>query len=66
MALFKKKEAEQAPPTAFEEHDTSVGTAADVEAVMKKYDRESTPGSGKACRTGHPLADGFVFPLLHH
>ena len=40
MALFKKKEAEQAPPTAFEEHDTSVGTAADVEAVMKKYDRE--------------------------
>ena len=41
MALFKKKEAEQAPPTAFEEHDTSVGTAADVEAVMKKYDRES-------------------------
>ena len=41
MALFKKKEAEQVPPTAFEEHDTSVGTAADVEAVMKKYDRES-------------------------
>ena len=41
MALFKTKEAEQAPPTAFEEHDTSVGTAADVEAVMKKYDRES-------------------------
>ena len=41
MALFKKKEAEQAPLTAFEEHDTSVGTAADVEAVMKKYDRES-------------------------
>ena len=41
MALFKKKEAEQVPPTAFEEHDPSVGTAADVEAVMKKYDRES-------------------------
>ena len=41
MALFKKKEAEQVPPTAFEEHYTSVGTAADVEAVMKKYDRES-------------------------
>ena len=50
MALFKKKEAEQAPPTAFEEHDTSVGTAADVEAVMKKYDRESNTRVWKECR----------------
>ena len=41
MALFKKKEAEQVPPTAFDQHDPSGATAADVEAVMKKYDRES-------------------------
>nr|WP_326215678.1 TRAP transporter permease [uncultured Oscillibacter sp.] len=32
---------EQEIPAAETEHDTSVGTAADVEAVMKKYDRES-------------------------
>lgn len=29
------------PPEDTGAHDTSVGTAADVEAVMKKYDRES-------------------------
>ena len=29
------------PPAQTDVHDTSVGTAADVEAVMKKYDRES-------------------------
>jgi TRAP transporter 4TM/12TM fusion protein len=41
MGLFKKKMPEQEIPAAETEHDTSVGTAADVEAVMKKYDRES-------------------------
>ena len=41
MGLFKKK-APQEPVTPVNEvHDTSTGTAADVEAVMKKYDRES-------------------------
>ena len=41
MGLFKNKMPEQEIPAAETEHDTSVGTAADVEAVMKKYDRES-------------------------
>ncbi|WP_295587897.1 TRAP transporter permease [uncultured Oscillibacter sp.] len=41
MGLFKKKTPEQENPAAETEHDASVGTAADVEAVMKKYDRES-------------------------
>ena len=41
MSLFKKKAAEAETPAVELEHDTSVGTAADVEAVMKKYDRES-------------------------
>ena len=41
MALFKKDKAEPVQPAQTDEHDTSVGTAADVEAVMKKYDRES-------------------------
>ena len=40
MGLFKKKNTEQ-DVLAQTEHDASVGTAADVEAVMKKYDRES-------------------------
>ena len=41
MALFKKDKTEPVQPAQTDEHDTSVGTAADVEAVMKKYDRES-------------------------
>ena len=41
MALFKKDKTEPVPPAQTDVHDTSVGTAADVEAVMKKYDRES-------------------------
>ena len=41
MALFKKDKAEPVQPAQTDAHDTSVGTAADVEAVMKKYDRES-------------------------
>ena len=41
MALFKKHKTEPVPPAQTDVHDTSVGTAADVEAVMKKYDRES-------------------------
>ena len=41
MALFKKDRREPVPPAQADVHDTSVGTAADVEAVMKKYDRES-------------------------
>ena len=41
MALFKKHQTEPVPPEDTGAHDTSVGTAADVEAVMKKYDRES-------------------------
>lgn len=41
MGLIKRKTPEQEIPAAETEHDTSVGTAADVEAVMKKYDRES-------------------------
>ena len=41
MALFKKHKTEPMPPEDTGAHDTSVGTAADVEAVMKKYDRES-------------------------
>ena len=41
MALFKKDRREPVPPAQTDVHDTSVGTAADVEAVMKKYDRES-------------------------
>ena len=40
-ALFKKHKTEPVPPEDTGAHDTSVGTAADVEAVMKKYDRES-------------------------
>ena len=41
MGLFKKKKPELEEPVMQEEIDASVGTAADVEAVMKKYDRES-------------------------
>lgn len=41
MGLFKKKKPELETPVTQTEQDTSVGTAADVEAVMKKYDRES-------------------------
>ena len=41
MALFKKHKTEPVPPEDTGAHDTSVGTAADVEAVMKEYDRES-------------------------
>ena len=41
MALFMKDRREPVPPAQADVHDTSVGTAADVEAVMKKYDRES-------------------------
>ena len=41
MALFKKHKTEPVPPEDTGAHDTPVGTAADVEAVMKKYDRES-------------------------
>ena len=41
MALFKKHKTEPVPPEDTGAHDTSVGTAAEVEAVMKKYDRES-------------------------
>ena len=41
MALFKKHKTEPVPPEDTGADDTSVGTAADVEAVMKKYDRES-------------------------
>ena len=41
MALFKKHKTEPVPPEDTGAHDTSVGTAADVEAVMKKYDREA-------------------------
>ena len=41
MALFKKHKTEPVPPEDTGAHDTSVGTAADVEAGMKKYDRES-------------------------
>ena len=40
MSLFKKNaKAEQEMEEQI--HDTSVGTAEDVEAVMKKFDRES-------------------------
>lgn len=41
MSLFKKREREADVPVTVPEHDSSFGTAADVEAVMKKYDRES-------------------------
>ena len=41
MALFKKHKTEPVPPEDTGAPDTSVGTAADVAAVMKKYDRES-------------------------
>ena len=41
MALFKKHKTEPVPPEDTGAHETSVGTAADVEAVMTKYDRES-------------------------
>ena len=41
MALYKKHKTEPVPPEDTGAHDTSGGTAADVEAVMKKYDRES-------------------------
>ena len=41
MALFKKHKTEPVPPEDTGAHDTSVGTAADVEAVMEKYERES-------------------------
>ena len=41
MALFKKHKTEPVPPEDTGAPDTSGGTAAEVEAVMKKYDRES-------------------------
>ena len=41
MAFWKKKEPELQVNTAPVAGDPDVGTAADVEAVMKKYDRES-------------------------
>ena len=40
MSLFKKTKASAQEPEE-KLHDSSVGTAADVEAVMKKFDRES-------------------------
>ena len=45
MGLFKKKDTEKELLSHQAEHDASVGTAADVEAVMKKYDRESNTRS---------------------
>lgn len=67
MALFKKHKTEPVPPEDTGAHDTSVGTAADVEAVMKKYDRESNTRVWEGMpETRHPLADGGFFPLLHH
>lgn len=47
MGLFKKKMPEQEIPAAETEHDTSVGTAADVEAVMKSMTGSPTPVSGR-------------------
>ena len=41
MGLFKKKATQEPVMPVNEVHDDSTGTAADVEAVMKKYDRES-------------------------
>ena len=41
MGLFKKKATQEPVLPVNEVHDDSTGTAADVEAVMKKYDRES-------------------------
>ena len=41
MGLFKKKAPQEPVLPVNEVHDESTGTAADVEAVMKKYDRES-------------------------
>ena len=41
MGLFKKKAPQEPVLPVSEVHDDSTGTAADVEAVMKKYDRES-------------------------
>ena len=41
MGLFKKKAPQEPAAPVVEVHDDSTGTAADVEAVMKKYDRES-------------------------
>jgi TRAP-type uncharacterized transport system fused permease subunit len=41
MGLFKKKETQEPVMPVNEVYDESTGTAADVEAVMKKYDRES-------------------------
>ncbi len=51
MALFKKHKTEPVPPEDTGAHDTSVGTAADVEAVMKKTTGSPTPGSGRVCRS---------------
>ncbi len=45
MGLFKKKDTEKDLLAHQAEQDASVGTAADVEAVMKKYDRESNTRS---------------------
>ena len=42
MSLFKKNaKAEQEMEEQVQVHDVEVGTAEDVEAVMKKFDRES-------------------------
>lgn len=51
MALFKKDRREPVPPAQTDVHDTSVGTAADVEAVMKNTTGSPTPGSGRGCRS---------------
>ena len=48
MALFKKDKAEPVQPAQTDAHDTSVGTAADVEAGHEKNTTGSpTPGSGR-------------------
>jgi TRAP transporter 4TM/12TM fusion protein len=41
MSIFKKEKTNAAELSAAQEPDLSVGTAEDVDAVMKKYDRES-------------------------
>jgi TRAP transporter 4TM/12TM fusion protein len=41
MSIFKKEKTNAAEMNAAQEPDLSVGSAEDVDAVMKKYDRES-------------------------
>ncbi len=44
--------------------DTSTGTAEDVEAIMKKYDRESNTRIWEGVpKTGRPLSAGGVCPV---